>query len=261
VAAVSIGASALSAEPPLDANQQKALAHEEELLNKIENGGAATSRPVVENKSNFDNTAAVPAADGKAGAPVAVASQQKPRARQSSGSANDAEVRRLQAELDQTRSRLLVAETEVERLNDVMQARDSARVRQAQNYISEDRLERFPGASTTGGGAQAQVTTDRSALRTGPDIKSTALFMLNRGTTVTIDTRRGEWYRIITPSGVRGWIAATQLAFHFTEADEDTSRVRGFQGSAEVGLPDTRERIPQKRYKPKPKPQQAQPGK
>lgn len=59
----------------------------------------------------------------------------------------------------------------------------------------------------------ASVTVSKAAVRTGPSKGESMLFLLPEGSEVTIDRRSGEWYRVVTDSGARGWIYGQSLLF------------------------------------------------
>jgi hypothetical protein len=53
----------------------------------------------------------------------------------------------------------------------------------------------------------------KAAVRIGPSKSESMLFLLSDSTSVTIDRRSGEWYRVVTGSGARGWVAGQSLLF------------------------------------------------
>jgi hypothetical protein len=61
--------------------------------------------------------------------------------------------------------------------------------------------------------SRASITASKAAVRTGPSKSESMLFLLPAGSQVIIDRRSGEWYRVVTDSGARGWIFGQSLLF------------------------------------------------
>jgi hypothetical protein len=61
--------------------------------------------------------------------------------------------------------------------------------------------------------SRASITATKAAVRTGPGKAESMLFLLPAGSQVIIDRRSGEWYRVVTDSGARGWIFGQALLF------------------------------------------------
>lgn len=59
----------------------------------------------------------------------------------------------------------------------------------------------------------ATIGLRAARLRTGPSTKNVTLVSLPEYSEVAIDYRSGDWYRIKTPSGLRGWIQGRALLF------------------------------------------------
>ena len=130
-------------------------------------------------------------------------------------------VTRLRKELDETRSRLAISETEVERLAYLLE--DS-------NKLGGKKTSIVAGKQTTNSGLRvrepseiqpkvdqdmpiATVTSEKAQLRTGPGMNNSPLMTVAKGTRLAIETRSGEWYRVIAPSGARAWISADVIDF------------------------------------------------
>ena len=79
----------------------------------------------------------------------------------------------------------------------------------------------------------ARVTTAKVPLRVGPGRSESMLFMMPRDSIVSIEMRNGEWYRVITSTGVRGWIAAQSLIFDYQVPSSSSVRVGAFKSAYE----------------------------
>jgi len=79
----------------------------------------------------------------------------------------------------------------------------------------------------------ARVTTAKVPLRVGPGRSESMLFMMPRDSIVSIEMRNGEWYRVITSTGVRGWIAAQSLIFDYQVPTSSSVRVGAFKSAYE----------------------------
>ena len=56
-------------------------------------------------------------------------------------------------------------------------------------------------------------------MRTGPGLEFDILDVLSQGTIVTLNGKRGQWYRVITPNGNNGWMAGEVLNVTPDEAE------------------------------------------
>jgi len=81
----------------------------------------------------------------------------------------------------------------------------------------------------------ATVTVEKAHLRTGPSKDNSPLMTVLRGTRLAIETRKGSWYRVISPTGVRAWISSDVVSFGSTpdSGPTRTIRIRGFDSSLE----------------------------
>ena len=79
----------------------------------------------------------------------------------------------------------------------------------------------------------ARVTTAKVPLRIGPSRSESVLFMMPRDSIVSIEMRNGEWYRVITSTGVRGWLAAQSLIFDYQVPASSSLRVGTFKSAYE----------------------------
>ncbi len=130
-------------------------------------------------------------------------------------------VARLRKELDETRSRLAISETEVERLAYLLE--DSNKLGGKKSNISASKQTSNSGLRVREPSEIqpkvdqdmpiATVTAEKAQLRTGPGMNNSPLMTVAKGTRLAIETRSGEWYRVIAPSGARAWVSADVIDF------------------------------------------------
>lgn len=78
------------------------------------------------------------------------------------------------------------------------------------------------------------VMAAQTPLRVGPSRLDSALFLLPRGSRLKIERRTGEWYRIVTENGIRGWIFGGAIAFLPSENPDSTLQIRAFNAKYEA---------------------------
>ena len=139
----------------------------------------------------------------------------------------------LAKELDETRNRLMIAETQVERLSVIIESRGLSKssgtgsqsiARSApQRRNVED--ENLPDDTQV-----ATVIADKVHLRAGPSKENSPLMAVTKGTRLTVEMRNGDWYRVVAPTGRRAWISADVIAFGLNPKANfgQTSRIKGF---------------------------------
>lgn len=129
------------------------------------------------------------------------------------------DIAQLKEELAKTKDRLMIAETEVERLSDILDAKH-------RNTISKYVGGKPSSLAVAARGGQAAerpeakddmpvatVISDKAYLRTGPGKQNSPLMSISKGTRLVVETREGEWYRVITPAGTRAWISSDLVNF------------------------------------------------
>jgi N-acetylmuramoyl-L-alanine amidase len=80
---------------------------------------------------------------------------------------------------------------------------------------------------TAGDGERAgHVLGDAVRVRTGPGLDYEIEGYLNRGDRVTVTGSEGEWFRIVTESGLAGWTAAAYIGFR-ADGDAAEGALRG----------------------------------
>lgn len=154
----------------------------------------------------------------------------------------DAQVSDLTKQLEAAKNRLMLTETEVERLAGVIQSRNrSAAMRlsapaggaaaPAQAALAPALQRSQPRA--TEDTPVATVVTEKANLRTGPGTENSPLMSVGRGTRLVVETRQGEWYRVVTPTGTRAWISADVVAFGPSAGSSPTRtvKIRGFDNA------------------------------
>ena len=146
---------------------------------------------------------------------------------------------RLVKELESLRNRLMIAETEVSRLSAVLRTKNRSKL----GYVSKQdaarkesvakalktRASRIP-TKQTGDLSYATVIVDKANLRTGPGLNNSPLMTVAKGTRLFVETREGNWYRVITPTNTRAWVSSEVVSFGTTRDGSPTKtlRVKGF---------------------------------
>lgn len=163
----------------------------------------------------------------------------------------------LERQLDESRSQLAIAETEVSRLSGILDSKTRASFgkynlpvpaaaaakpvvaqqapRAAPARVAQPVVDVRPPSAD----ADLQVATiavDKADLRLGPGKNHSALMSLRRGSRLMVEARQGEWYRVFAPNGDRAWIAASLVSFGDGASnlnDGSSVRVKGFTANAE----------------------------
>jgi hypothetical protein len=162
----------------------------------------------------------------------------------------------LEQQLDESRSQLAIAETEVTRLSGIVDSKTRASMgkynvsmpaapvksvvaqpapRQAAVPVAQPVADVRPPAADADLQV-ATVTVDKADLRLGPGKNHSAIMSLRRGSRLMVEARQGEWYRVFAPNGDRAWIAAPLVTFGEGASslnDGSSVRVKGFTGNAE----------------------------
>ena len=132
----------------------------------------------------------------------------------------EAKLRERNKELEETRARLLLAETQVERLSSII---EKSNKQQMAGYLGEQPKSVQPAKVTQAvniGKATSQedtligvVSAAKAYLRSGPSTNDSPIMTVSRGTRLVVETRNEGWYRVITPTGSRAWISTDMLKF------------------------------------------------
>jgi hypothetical protein len=157
----------------------------------------------------------------------------------------------LLKEVNGSRNRLLVAETEVERLQGIIDNKSRnimtpiSLTAPAVNKSEVKPLEEVTPENPLLSVAQEQkasadmpivtITARKANLRIGPRETDSPLMEVAYGTRLVVETRIGEWYRVIAPTGVRAWVSAKVVAFGDTASTGPTrvAKIAGFDKGVE----------------------------
>jgi hypothetical protein len=132
-------------------------------------------------------------------------------------------IAKLKKELDETKNRLALSETEVERLallidnrqklqpNNKSQTSFNSKNPSGYNQALRVREPSEIQAKVDGDMQIATVIAEKAQLRTGPGLTNSPLMTVGQGTRLAIETQKGEWFRVIAPSGARAWVSADVL--------------------------------------------------
>lgn len=139
----------------------------------------------------------------------------------------------LNSQLRKTKDRLMVAETEIDRLAVIVKTNNqdqlhsiSPKAKLSSNISTNPALpeRNIQNASTRQSSIVPDrkvsedmpivtVIVDKANLRTGPGDNNSPLMTIAKGTRLAVETRIGEWYRVITPTGSRAWISGEVVRF------------------------------------------------
>ncbi|NBO63829.1 MAG: hypothetical protein EBU88_03065, partial [Acidobacteria bacterium] len=71
----------------------------------------------------------------------------------------------------------------------------------------------------------ATISVTPAKLRSGPSTANSTLGSLSKYSEVTIDYRSGEWYRVKTAAGQRGWVRGPSLIFDTDITETSTVKI------------------------------------
>lgn len=245
-----VKASSVVREKPIAKAQPETKPVEPETTSTLDSLRSLETHPAIRSKTNSvkgTETKAVTQVDSAASDKLLIAESQ---------------VKILSRELETTRQSLRSAERRIDELSDLVQSTysqgDSAKRDEPilpEFFDGEDaelpraddgaRASLAPRPSLRGqplpaawnGATTAEIATisaDRAPVRVGPNRNESTIFTLDRFHQVRIELRSGEWYRIITNSGSRGWISGQALTFGNVDSDPNSSvRIRGYNSKYE----------------------------
>ena len=110
---------------------------------------------------------------------------------------NAAKLDRLEKELVKTKSALLIKETELKH----MTRHQSTPERNI--IVPPTRTQPLAPSSEV---LVAEVTKPKVNLRTGPGTEHSALMQVKQGARLTVESKQGDWYRVLTPTGSRAYV-------------------------------------------------------
>lgn len=80
---------------------------------------------------------------------------------------------------------------------------------------------------------QARVVASRAHLRIAPGRSQSSLFVMPKNAIVSVELRDGQWYRVTTSTGIRGWLATQDVIFDVDVPESSTVKVGAYNGSYE----------------------------
>lgn len=139
-------------------------------------------------------------------------------------------------ELEETRNRLVIAETQVERLSGILEKLNSAKLagymgssgaavkpvtsnaaalpKNVANQSRDTNVAAAPrNLKSSEQSLVGTVTAPKAFLRSGPSKEDSPIMSVSKGTRLVVETRNNEWFRVITPTGGRAWISTEMLGF------------------------------------------------
>ena len=150
------------------------------------------------------------------------------------GKAQD-RARKLEADLKEAKNRLMLAETEVERLSQILENRNKIALKgpgkEAEIAVPSKVSLVAPNRETSAADDMpvATVIANKANLRVGPSLTDSPLMTVSKGTRLVVEKRTKDWYRIITPTGTRAWVASDVVAFG-PDSQSSPSKVVSIKG-------------------------------
>ena len=154
-------------------------------------------------------------------------------------------VTQLMDKLKEQRNDLIIAEAEVARLSRLLEKQRHATLKNVTGYsiTPNNPAKDARIAATTPLQAEkmtpdmtiATISVSKANLRTGPGKNNSPLMTVSKGTRLAVETRKGEWYRVIAPTGARAWVASEVVSFGKDRLSEPTRtvQVKGYSDNAE----------------------------
>jgi uncharacterized protein YgiM (DUF1202 family) len=59
----------------------------------------------------------------------------------------------------------------------------------------------------------ATIVADKAKLRAGPGSEHSEIMSVTKGTRLAVETKKGQWYRVMAPTGQRAWISGDVISF------------------------------------------------
>ncbi len=146
----------------------------------------------------------------------------------------------LLKELEETRNRLMIAETQVDRLARIVDQQSQSKA--GQSGAATSKQTKASGASRPSAEPQsagdmpvATVVVDKANLRAGPGPQHSVLMEVGKGSRLAVEDRLKDWYRVTTPTGTRAWVSSDVIAFgpDYQSSPTQTVKIRGFDASLE----------------------------
>lgn len=159
---------------------------------------------------------------------------------------SDLQVQEVSKQLETAKNRLMLAESEVERLAGSIEVRNRSAAMKfggtATNAVAPAQSLGVvaPAVQRTQSKASddtpvATVVAEKANLRTGPGADNSPLMSVTRGTRLVVETKQGDWYRVVSPTGTRAWVSSDVVAFgpNSQSSPTRTVRIKGYDGSLE----------------------------
>ena len=110
--------------------------------------------------------------------------------------------------VDDLHVRLMVAETQVERLNKIIEKMGGTPSTLKRKYNSGARQKTaYPSVKGQAvAPLYATVTALKANVRTGPGISNSRVTTLSRGQRVLVETKQGNWYKVLLDNGMKAWV-------------------------------------------------------
>ncbi|MGI6681234.1 MAG: SH3 domain-containing protein [Bdellovibrionota bacterium] len=156
----------------------------------------------------------------------------------------------LTSELENKKRQLILVETEVERLSEIIEKRNRAQLGSATNNRPSTTTQSIPDKQKQISDIRKSlseidaeradmpiivVNVSKANLRAGPSLRDSPLLEVSKGTRLVVETRQGSWYRVIAPNGKRAWVSSDVVDFGPTSSSRPsyTTRIKGYNQDVE----------------------------
>jgi len=124
----------------------------------------------------------------------------------------------LRKEIDTLKSKIFLLENEIESLNSTIEVRKHTAVNAIIGKDKKRASHNFNLNTASNFKTQkpevkiATITVDKANLRSGPSKVHSPLMTISKGSRLVIETRIGDWYRVIAPNGSRAWANSSVIS-------------------------------------------------
>ncbi len=140
--------------------------------------------------------------------------------------------KKLIEDLDSLRSRLLVAETEVERLTVMLGGKMPREIISQKKISTEESIDvtsikpisEITATRVNSDIPIATISAIEVPLRTSPGNTSSVITTLRQGAKVAVESRQGAWTRVITSSGLHAWLPTYAISNRAAGSSSSSSK-------------------------------------
>jgi hypothetical protein len=144
------------------------------------------------------------------------------RIKEEASGEKDVKIGQLEQEIIALKNQLLLKETEIMLLTNTKNDQVGSNVVGKANVPERHPL---PLAQVTSDVQIAEVIAPKVNLRSGPGTSHAPVMQIQKGARLVIETKQGDWYRIITPNGGRAYVQADVIRVKNEAINDDADMV------------------------------------